>query len=241
VRLGRLPADPAALGRSPAHRFGLVEPPAVLDRSLADFGPQAYGNMDYPDCTAATLANCARAVSYLNGYDLTVDPATPLEFYGNFLGNPPDLADTDGANVVELLTYQGARGFNIGPQSLVANWGTIDTTSRSALARCLSRLGPVYLGITLREREMDTSAVWDVVSGRDDGPKVGGHAVPLWSYAGLADDSICQIGTWGRWQAVTWGWLAARLDEAHGLVWRQLEKADGFYIGLTPDGLAAEL
>ena len=241
MRLGRLPHDPVALASAPAHRFGAVPAPAVLDRSLVDFMPGMYDNNTYGDCTAVALTNCARGVAFLNGYDLMVDATKPLAFYSECLGNPPDLAATDGCVAIEVLQHQASNGFDIGPQRLVGNWGTIPL-NRSALALAMARLGPIYLGVTLHEREMDVTDLWDVQPGRDDGAVIGGHMIPGWCYAGLADDSVVQIGTWGRWQAVTWAWLAARLDEAHGLVWRQLGRADGsFYAGISADGLVAEL
>jgi hypothetical protein len=95
----------------------------------------------------------------------------------------------------------------------------------------------------LRERDMETfgSGIWDVRGGRDDGPVVGGHCVVGWDYTGLGDDDTVRIGTWGDWQPASWAWVAARLDEAHGLVYRQLARADGFYTGVTADGLVADL
>lgn len=239
MRLGRRSANTVALAQSPMHRFGAVPPPAVLDRTLADFGPLMFDNDRYGDCTAVALANCARGVAFLNGFDLVVDPDKPLAFFADCVGNPPDLAATDGAVALQVLQRQARFGFDVGPQMLVGNYGTI-ALSRSALALAMNRLGPIYLGVTLREREMDTTGVWDVQPGRDDGPVVGGHMIPAWSYAGLADDAEVQIGTWARWQAVTWAWLAARLDEAHGLCWRQLARSDGFYLGVTADGLVLD-
>lgn len=242
---GRLPADPVALAAAPRHTFGAVRPLPVLDRSLTDFVPGLYGNQEYPDCTFVALTNYARGVAFLNGYDLALDPAKPLAAYGAFLGNPVDLADTDGANVVDVLTWQATNGFDVGQQTpLVGNWGTTDQTSMTAIAQALCRLGPVYLGVTLLDRDVaaPVGAIWDVQAGRDDGAVAGGHAVIAWAYSGLSDTDIVQIGTWGYWQPVTWAWLRARLDEAHCLVYRQLERADGsFYDGLTADGLVADL
>lgn len=242
-RLGRLPHSPDALEKSPAHRFGAVLPPPSLDRRGVDFMPSMFNNDTYPDCSAAGLANAARGVAALNGYDLVVDPDCPLAFYADCIGNPPNLIGTDGAVLLDVLTYQGAHGFNIGPQALVGNSGTV-ALARTDLALAMARLGTVYLGVTLLDRDMQVAGAgtWDVVPGRDDGAAVGGHCVIGWDYTGLGDDGAVRLGTWGAWQVATWAWLAARLDEAHGLVWRQLARADGsFYEGLTADGLVAEL
>jgi hypothetical protein len=237
MRLGRDAANPIQLDQAPAHRFGSVPPPPVLMRSLVDIVPGLYDNDTTPDCTAVALANVARCIAYLNGYDLLVDPTTPRAFYGQCVGNPPNLVATNGAVAVEVLQLQARSGFNIGNQSLVGNWGTIRRLRRVFLADAMNRLGPTYLGVYLREREMETTGTWDLQDGRDDGAVVGGHMIPGWCYNGLADDSLVWIGTWGRWQAVTWAWLESQLEEAHTVAYRQLARSDGFYLGITADGL----
>ncbi len=241
-RLGRKPHDPAMLARVPSHRFGAVPPPPRLDRKAVAFAPGLYSNDTLPDCTAVALANAARGVAALNGYGLVLDAARVPAFYGACVGNPPDLAATDGAAMLDVLARQALGGFDIGPQILHGLYATLDPHSRSALAGGMARLGTGYWGVTLRERDMQGAAVWDVQEGRDDGSVVGGHAIIAWDYSGLADGDTVRLGTWGAWQPATWAWVAARLDEAYGVVWRQLERADGtFYSGVTADGLVAEL
>ncbi|MFL5255508.1 MAG: hypothetical protein ACJ8AI_21950 [Rhodopila sp.] len=231
-----------ALAKAPSHRFGAVLPPPKLDRHAIAFHPELYGNDVLPDCTAVSLANAARGVAALNGYDLVVDPACVPAFYSACVGNPVNLAATDGAVMLDVLARQAARGFDIGPQVLHGLHGTIDSRSRSALAHGMARLGVGYWGVILRERDMERTAVWDVQDGRDDGDIVGGHAVIAWDYTGLADDATVRLGTWGAWQPATWAWVSTRLEEAHCIVWRQLVRADGtFYAGLTADGLVAEV
>lgn len=206
------------------------------------FEPGLYGNDVLPDCTAVSLVNAARGIAALNGYDLVVAPASVPAFYGACIGNPPDLVATDGAVMLDVLAHQATQGFAIGPQTLYGLYATLDSQSRSALAHGMARLGVGYWGVTLRERDLERTPLWDVQPGRDDGGIVGGHAVIAWDYTGLADAATVRLGTWGAWQPATWAWVAARLDEAYGIVWRQLERADGtFYDGLTADGLVAEI
>jgi hypothetical protein len=240
-RLGRKPHDPAAVRRVPSHRFGAVPPPPRLDRGAVDFAPGLYANDTLPDCTAVALANAARGVAALNGYGLVLDPARVPAFYGACVGNPRNLAATDGAVMLDVLARQALGGFDVGPQILHGLYATLDPHSRSALARGMARLGIGYWGVTLHERDMDGNPVWDVQTGRDDGSVVGGHAVIAWDYSGLGDGDTVRLGTWGGWQKASWAWVAARLEEAYGIVWRQLERADGtFYDGVTADGLVAE-
>ena len=247
VRLGRKAHDPAALAAAPAHKFGAVPPPVVLDRSAVEFVPGLYGNDYLPDCTAAGLANAARAVAALNDFNLVVDPDLVPAFYAGCVGcapTPVAMASTDGAVLLDVLQRQAGQGFDVGAQELVGLYGTV-TPSITALALAMARLGHVYLGVTLHDRDMQANAsgdVWDVQQGRDDGTVVGGHCIMGWDYTGLGYTDTVRVATWGKWQPATWAWVAARLDEAHALVWRQLARADGlFYSGLTADGLVAEL
>jgi hypothetical protein len=242
IRLGRLPQDPAALASARAHRFGAIPPPPCLDRHCIDYQPQLYSNDTLPDCTAVALANAARGVAALNGYDLVIDPPSVPAFYAGCVGDPPNLAATDGAVMLDVLKRQLGLGFDVGPQRLYGLHATV-ATNRSTLASALARLGPGYWGVDLRERDMDTvGGTWDIAPGRDDGAIAGGHALIGWDYTGLGDGDTVRLGTWGAWQSATWAWVASRLQEAHGIVWRQLERADGtFYAGITADGLVAEL
>jgi hypothetical protein len=219
-----------------------MPPPRRVDRRAVAFEPGLYANDILPDCTAVSLANAARGVAALNGYDLVVDQACVPVFYSACVGDPPDLAATDGAVMLDVLNRQAAHGFDIGPQILHGLHGTINSKSRSALAHGMARLGVGYWGVVLRERDLERAALWDVRRGRDDGAIVGGHTVIAWDYSGLGDEATVRLGTWGAWQPATWAWVAARLEEAHCLVWRQLQRADGtFYNGLTADGLVAEI
>jgi hypothetical protein len=241
-RLGRIAHDPVAVARVPSHRFGAVPPPPRLDRGAVTFQPGLYANDRLPDCTAVALANAARGIAALNGFDLVLQPARVPAFYGACLGNPPDLAATDGAVMLDVLARQAARGFDIGPQVLHGLYATLKTSSRSALASGMARLGVGYWGVILRERDMEGAALWDVQDGRDDGDVVGGHAVIAWDYTGLGGSDIVRLGTWGAWQKASWAWVAVRLEEAYSVAWRQLQRADGtFYSGVTADGLVAEI
>ena len=243
LRLGRLPHDPARLALLPKHRFGAETPPDELRRSLDSFKPGLYSNDTLPDCTAVALANGARAVAYLNGFSLVVYNRYVPRFYSACIGNPADLADSSGANMLDVLEYQASHGYEIGPQTITGNYGTVDCTVRSDIAWAVARLGFCYMGVTLYEGDLDAfrnRRPWTV--DYPTGAVAGGHAVPMWTYAGLGDHSLTQVGTWGAWQSATWEWVHARTEEAYGLVWRQLVPADGlYYDGVTPDGLVTEL
>lgn len=230
MRLGLKPHDPILVAAAPAHNFGLVQARPVVDRNTIPFLPGLYGNDIYSDCTAVALANTARAIALINGFDLAIEEDLVPAFYGACLGNPPDLKATNGAQALDVLQYQGRHGFDIGPQALVGNFGTVGLW-RHSLALGIDLLGAGYWGVNLRERDMDTPAIWDFVEGRDDGEIVGGHMVLAFDYTGLADDSTVRIGTWGGWQPASWAWVRDRLQEAYGLVYRQLGRPDGSSCG----------
>ena len=135
MRLGRLPADPAALARAPslaAHRFAALAPPAAIDRGAVPFAPGLYENDTLPDCTAAGLANAAGMVAALNGFSLAIDPARVPAFYAGCVGCAPTdaaMAATDGAVMLDVLTRQAVEGFDVGPQLLAGLFGTLPLRS----------------------------------------------------------------------------------------------------------------
>lgn len=238
MRRGYIPSHPDALAAAPRHVFGTVAPPASVDRSGVDIVPNMYDNDNYGDCTCVSYANLARCVAKLNGTDLIVAPGAPLKAYGGVLGNPPNLIAADGAIPTNVLAWQGVNGFDIGPQMLVARSGIV-SVNRAAMANAVDRFGGLWFGQMIHARDESTTDTWTTVGDRGD--VVGGHMMNAWDYTGLSDNDTVRVGTWARWQRVTWLWMEEAI-EAHGLVWRQLAQADGtFYDGLTAGGLVAEL
>jgi hypothetical protein len=244
---GRLPHDPIKIAAAPQHVFAATLPPARLDRSSWDYQPHLASNDKIGDCTCAGLANVASGIAALCGYSLNVDERKVVSFYAAVVGAPDDLdalEQTHGAQMADVLNHMQQHGFDIGPQVLAGQWGTL-ALNRPSLALGMARLGPIYLGVTLRERDIDAFTAgrpWDVQQGRDDGEVVSGHAVIAYDYAGLGDGNTVRIGTWGIWQSATWGWLSSRLDEAHGVTFPSLRRADGsMFAGYEPGTLGAPL
>ncbi len=249
MKLGRLPADPERIARAPqlaAHRFAAAPPLPSLDRSAVPFLPRLFGNDTLPDCTGAALANAALAVSALNGFETAILDADVPAFYAECIGmpraSPAQLAATDGAVALDVLRYQFASGLGVGAQTvLCALFGAV-REDRAALANALVNLGPGYWGVTLTERDMATAhpgIVWDTEG--DSSPPAGGHMLVGWDYSGLGDLDTVRLATWGAFKRATWRWVEARLEEAYGLVWRQLARADGADLGVDVAALEAQL
>lgn len=244
MRLGRLPHDQGAVRHAPSlvgHRFASVPPPAKVQREHVAFTPGLYRNDEFPNCTAVALVNSAAGIAALNGYELAIDPALVPSFYASCVGCEPTdaaIAATNGAVMLDVLERQARTSFNIGPQALAGLFGTLPH-ARSAIASSIARLGHAYLGVALRERDMEMPPVWRATA--DDGDPVGGHAIMAFDYTGLRDTDTVRIGTWGRWQPAQWSWLEARVEEAYALMWRQLGTPGGDNLGVDADQLAIAL
>jgi hypothetical protein len=249
MRFGRLPHDPAEVARVPSlasHAFAASIPPLTLDRSAIGFHPGLYHNDVFPVCTAAGIANSAGLVAAIAGYGLIIDVHRVIDFYARIAGidaSDAALTASDGVLMTSVIRQQTLTGFDVGTQTaLVGLAGTLPVGNRSLLALAMARLGHAYVGVTIRERDMDVRpAVWDVVTGRDDGDVIARHAMVLCDYTGLGDADTVRAATWGDWQPVTWAWLKERLDEAYGFVWRQLTSAGRHDPAVDPDVLAAQL
>lgn len=251
-RLGRLRHDPVAVAAAPKHsHFGFVAPVSSLDRSAIDYEPDLGYNNILPICTTVGLWNAAKGIALLNRFTPTVQMPLLPPFYAETIGlaataSFAELAATDGAVMLDVLNYQAAHGFNIGNQSLVCDYGTL-AFDINTLASAMVRQGPSYLGIQLYQRDMDAVETdgswqtWDTVPGQDDGQFVGDHCVVDWDFVSLDPDGIVRLATWGKLQKATWRWLMTRLEEAYGLIFRELVASDGSYLGTTVDDLMASL
>jgi hypothetical protein len=231
--LGRLPHDPAALAAAPSlagQSFANAAPKPVLDRSGIAYQPREFSNRTLPVCTVAGLANGMLAVSALSNWQVLIQDAMIPPFYASVVGcanTEAAIMATSGANVLDVLKAQ-LGGFDVGLQDpTVGLFGTLLPTNRAAIANAMDVLGFAYVGVNLYERDMDVAGAGQAWSdgASDPGGLIGGHLIILWDYLGLADDAMGRAATWGTLQPFTWGWLRARIQEAHGLAWRFLGTA----------------
>ena len=147
-----------------------------------------------------------------------------------------------------MLAYQLRAGFaREEHEPLVADFATVDPADRAMLARSMASCGTIYLGINLAmaDQTFGPTTVWDTDAPAESGDPTpgswGGHCVFAWDYSGLTDADVVRLGTWGGWQRATWRWLRSRADEAHVLIWRDLQTVEQRnFAGIDYDMLRAE-
>jgi len=253
LALGRLTHDPAALARAPQlgqYAAAWGAPPPQLNRDAIAFAPRLYRNDTLPDCTAAGLANAADAQAALNGLGaVAIDEQQVVNFYGDCVGcaDAAQLAATDGARELDVLSYQGRNGFDVGlPAPLVADCATFDPQDRGLLANAMAHLGSGYFGVALAIADQATAegiGVWDTNTPASSGDSTPGswglHCLLCWSYSGLGDTDVVRLATWGGLQLATWRWMASRVEEAHAVIFRDLVGANQPFGGLAYDDLKA--
>lgn len=229
MQTGRLPHDPARLAAVAPHQFQLAIP-ARLDRSHIPFVPGLYQNDILPDCTAAALADTARAAAWVwTGADIVIDPNKVRQLYARTVGVPDDivqLAASNGAEVLDVLGTAATHGVDFGQQTLLSpTWERVDTSDVHNIAHAML-YGAAYLGADIADADM-IAKVWDKpyqppIGDETPGSK-GGHCFFAWDYEGLELGDLVRFGTWGAWQPGTWRWLLDRLSdqEAYCVRWAQ--------------------
>ena len=230
-RLGRAPHDPLRVASIQPHVMAAVMVPEALDRSAIPFQPGAYQNdQGLPDCTAAAMANCARAFSWTKAAtDIVVDPDKVTAFYAKCAGVPHTfeaMAATDGAIMLEVMLRAEREGVDVGQQvPLVPTFTRCSNLKRLDLANAAVVYGASSIGVNLSISDQNMQ-IWDTdtpIGAGDPTPGTwGGHNTFIWDWEGLRDQSLVRIGTWGNWKQATWRWVESRIDEAYALHWSQL-------------------
>ena len=248
---GRLPHDPSQLAK--AANLGRYEiarrlPPPTLDRSAIHYRPQLFANNQIGDCTAAGMGNAALAVSALNGSTAIVMEPAVVSFYSAVTGYDPNVPGSDrGAVLADVMSYQYNTGFQTGAQLLVGPWATYNPQDRGLMALTMAELGISILGVKLSVNDMNAVSAGDVLDlpptpGPNDVPGSAGlHCLLIFDYTGLNDTDLVTLPTWGMRQPATWRWVADRVDEAHVVVWRNLQQVNGLnWNGIDYDRMEEE-
>lgn len=235
LRRGRLPCDPGVLSRAPTlarHAIALAAPAASLSqRAKVPYAPQMHRNDELGDCGAVGIANGAQADAALRGYalDIATDRVVDgLYARGGYREGHPE-TDT-GLVLVDVLAGLEQKAWYAEDQlPLTGPWVTIDPGDRAMLARAQECVGWVYAGVDLAPADLNVD-LWDTslpVSADDPTPSPElGHCIVIYWYAGLADDDLVFVGTWGVIMRATWRWVRSRLREAHVVLFRPVMGVD---------------
>lgn len=228
MRTGCLEHDPALAAALPVVRFGATPVPARFVQKL-DWTPLLGDNDTLPTCVPTALANASRAlVKRLCGPtdDVAIPTSAITTLFADTIGMPgatdAQLAATDGCDPLALFALAQADGWNIGGQvPLVPTYGLLPN-SRLEIARAIVRLGACPVAVTLYQSDME-----DAAAGRNwvlapAGNVVGGHMICPADYLGLDDTDLLSVATWGKWQRMSWRWLAQRIRLAVPVVSRSL-------------------
>lgn len=226
------------------HRMASVAAPAKIDRSAVAFSPGLYRNDRIGDCTAAGLANAARAQAALGGFDIGIAEEDVVRFYSASTGYDAEHPGTDKGGVeTDVLAYRLKTGFRTAGQTpLVGEWATIDPSDFNALRNVVAWVGAAYIGVQLAMSDQ-SPGLWDVGLGAGDCTpgSWGGHCICLWDYQGTEDESLVTLLSWGTRRLATWRWLRSRMDEAHAVFWRQLFTPSGLnFAGVDYEKLCAD-
>ena len=244
MMFGRLPHSPERLAAAPVlRRYGLAPPPPAVDRSAIDFTPLLGRNNYLPSCVPTGYFNALVAASLVINHDMPViEDAQIPRTLAAVLGTPDatddELAAGDGLNILDFLGWQARNGVDIGQgadRKYVADFGTV--SDRDGIASAVAHLGSCMLGIRLYQEDMDnlyTAQGW-LSNAPPTSALVGLHDLDVWSYTALTDDGLVKLATYGRFIDAPWPWLDQRLDEAHGMAWRQLVAPGIDYAALRGD------
>jgi hypothetical protein len=220
-RLGRIAHDPVRVRQSTGRvpMFASIAPgPARVDRSIIAFKSTLWKNDVLPDCTAEALYNIAIACAAIAGFPLYVDPIEPPAFYSHCVGDPPDLAATNGAVMLDVLAKAEQIGLDTGHDRLFPVWSALPK-SRSSICAAMVQ-APVYTGITLYQQDLASFTAGTPWTGATTTPAEGGHAVFAYDYT----PSTIRIGTWGQFVTLDWVRFMDIVEEVHGVSFPQIAR-----------------
>lgn len=245
MMLGRQPHDPAVIARAPklSTVLGSLTAPDSLPREDIKFTPGMYDNDQIGDCVEVAIANCANAAAALDGYSLPIVTDDVVGLYKQGAGYDGTPATDQGSIITTVLASQASAGFKIAAEQtpLIGAWGTFDPADQGLMRICAANVGTALLGVALSMADQaSVGAVWDTVNstGQDPTPgSWGGHGTFLFGWEGIGDDDMVALGTWGGFQMATWRWMKVAVEEAHGIMWRQLwaQANPGLYDKLMAD------
>jgi hypothetical protein len=230
LKLGKLPAIRYhALGWAEDYLLG--KPPQPAGKVVAPVPAGGWGMADNDtlgDCVEAGTDHAIKAMNALLGthdYEPT-DPEISEQYFHETGGS-----DTGLVVATHLLTWQRYGLFAppyapIGTKvNRIGAFAPVKTDSLVAFQRCIDLFGFAFMGIQCPQSMQDQFGIpgreITVVKGS---PIEGGHCILGVGY----DDDSCEIITWGQRRKMSYGFLAAYMDECDAVISMEvLEKGHG--------------
>lgn len=187
----------------------LPPPPPAVDWTLAMSQPWGMmGNDTIGDCTVAAMGHAVQVITSNGDGLITPADADIIKMYEGSGYDPADPSTDQGWT--ETAAMQAMCDTGLSGVKLDA-FADVDQTSIEAVKQTIFLFGGCYIGVMLTQADIDafkSNLPWIDTSSNF----IGGHA--LWAPAYDDADRLYVI-TWGRMQAASWGWFAAKCDEAH--------------------------
>jgi hypothetical protein len=233
-RFGKLgPQFPVSLRDFTAYAAApLPAPPASVDWATQVSDWPMDGNDEYGDCTMAAAAHLIQSWNAQTGEQDPVPAERQVvsEYLKLTGGKDTGLVES---NVLRTWHRSGLWG------NKVLGYAPVNVHSLTAIQQTVALFGGVYAGIQVPAnalQQFQQGQPWTLVTGWQQQPIEGGHAIPLLGYDA---DWIYAI-TWGAVQQVAWDWWSTYADEAWAVLPQQYREA-GTVNGIDLAALTADL
>lgn len=181
----------------------------------------SYGNDYWSDCTFAAAAYLQQTWSNEVGAGSgALDPNTVLSEYQSLTGATPANPNV-GVSTSQLLSQWSGAG--IDGSQIDASAQLAGITNQTSMELAIWRLGGVYVtagNLPASDESLPIGTPWTVAN--STGSSEGGHALAAIGY----DSTYVYVVTWGRVQAVTWGWWDAYVSQVVAALPDVFVKAD---------------
>ncbi|QMU77833.1 hypothetical protein GXW83_21200 [Streptacidiphilus sp. PB12-B1b] len=233
-RYGKLgPQFPVALRDFTAYQaVPLPTPPAAVDWATGVSDWPMDGNDEYGDCTMAAAAHMIQSWNAQTGEQdpVPADRQVVSEYLKLTGGKDTGLVESD---VLKTWQRTGLWG------NKVVAYAPVNVHALTAIQQTIALFGGVYAGIQVpanAQQQFQDGQPWTLVTGWQQQPIEGGHAVPLLGY----DADWLYAITWGAVQQVSWDWWSTYADEAWAVLPEQYRQA-GTVNGIDLGALTADL
>lgn len=231
--LGRLPSQfPGTLYDLTHYVAGTLPkpPPSVAVPTVSDWG--MLSNDVVGDCGVASWEHCLMAdAAITHATETQATAAQAKDYYFTYTGG-----QDSGVVLSRFLSYVRQHGYFGKTLSAYAPVAVHDVPT---LQTCVNLYGTAYTGITVTaamQQAFSTHQPWTAAV-VNDGPIIGGHAVPIVGY----DDSFLYLITWGGVQSITYSAWHSISSEAWALLTGEFVSANGDGRGVNLSALNADL